>query len=242
MSSAPGGRARTFRVGLMIPSSNTMMEPDFLHGLPGWATLHSARMYMADTTPEAEARMLDEFAEPAARDLGSARPDVVVFGCTSAGALRGNAYDAELCRRISAITGVQTISTIQSVRQAIAATGASVVGVVTPYVDALNEKIQESVEADGVRVARIAGMGITDNFAIATVTPDSLSDFAAAAMQGCEIEALFASCTNLAGVAARPQLLERFGVPVVTSNQAVLEATLRALDELAGLRAAGGGG
>ena len=45
--------------------------------------------------------MLDEFALPAARDLGTARPDVVVFGCTSAGALRGNDYDAQLCERIS---------------------------------------------------------------------------------------------------------------------------------------------
>ena len=91
---------RPARVGLMIPSSNTMMEVDFARDLPPGTALHTARMFMEDTTPAGESRMLDEFALPAARDLGTARPDVVVFGCTSAGVLRGNDYDAELCRRI----------------------------------------------------------------------------------------------------------------------------------------------
>ncbi len=223
---------RVRRVGLLVPSSNTMMEADFARGLPEDATLHTGRMYMADTTAEAEARMLDEFIEPAARDMGTARPDVVVFGCTSAGALRGNDYDTELCAMISELTAAPTVSTIQSVRGAIVSSGASVIGVVTPYIDELNEKIKESIEADGVRVARIAGMGITDNFAIALVTPEELCDFAAASFKDCSIELLFASCTNLVGVAARPALIDRMGVPVVTSNQAVLAATVAELAKM----------
>ena len=75
--------ARPARVGLMIPSSNTMMEVDFARDLPPGTALHTARMFMEDTTPAGENQMLDEFALPAARDLGTARPDVVVFGCTS---------------------------------------------------------------------------------------------------------------------------------------------------------------
>jgi len=91
------------RVGLLVPSSNTVMEPDFWRALPPGATLHTGRMYLEETTPEAEGRMLDEHVLPAARDLATARPDLIVFGCTSAGALRGNQYDADLCRRISEI-------------------------------------------------------------------------------------------------------------------------------------------
>ena len=126
---------RPARVGLMIPSSNTMMEVDFARELPPGAALHTARMFMEDTTPAGESRMLDEFALPAARDLGTARPDVVVFGCTSAGALRGNNYDTELCERISELTGAPTVSTIGAVRAAIEASGAASIGVITPYVD-----------------------------------------------------------------------------------------------------------
>ena len=124
---------------------------------------------MEDTTPAGENRMLDEFALPAARDLGTARPDVVVFGCTSAGALRGNDYDTELCQRISELTGAPVVSTIGAVRTAIEASGAASIGVITPYVDELNEKIKASIEDDGIDVAGITGLGITDNFQIAEV-------------------------------------------------------------------------
>jgi maleate isomerase len=217
----------------MIPSSNTMMECDFFRGLPGGASLHTARMFMEDTTPEAEDRMLDEFALPAARDLATARPDVVVFGCTTAGALRGNAYDLEFCERISAATNVPTISTIGSVRQAIASSGARRVGVVTPYVDELNEKIKESIEADGVEVVHITGLGMTENFEIARVPTDKIVEFTVQSLSGLDIDLAFASCTNFGAVAAIPSISEKLGLPVISSNQAVLAATIREIENLA---------
>jgi maleate isomerase len=225
--------ARPARVGLMIPSSNTMMELDFARDLPPGTALHTARMYMEDTTPAGENRMLDEFALPAARDLGTARPDVVVFGCTSAGALRGNDYDTELCGRISELTGAPVVSTIGAVRAAIAGAGAASIGVITPYVDELNEKIKTSIEADGTRVAAITGLGITDNFEIAEVGHDEIVAFAERALGQLAAEAsiglVFASCTNFGAMAARPAIAGRLGLPVVTSNQAVLAAAVARL-------------
>jgi maleate isomerase len=220
----------------MIPSSNTMMEVDFTRGLPPGAALHTARMYMEDTTPAGENRMLDEFALPAARDLGTARPDVVIFGCTSAGALRGNDYDAELCQRIGELTGAPVVSTIGAVRAAIEASGAGNIGVITPYVDELNEKIKESIEADGIDVAGIFGLGITDNFEIAEVAPDEIVAFAVRtvgplAVEGV-IDLVFASCTNFGAMAARAAIAERLGLPVVTSNQAALDAAVARLRTL----------
>ena len=230
--------ARPARVGLMIPSSNTMMEVDFARDLPPGTALHTARMYMEDTTPAGENRMLDEFALPAARDLGTARPDVVVFGCTSAGALRGNDYDTELCGRISELTGAPVVSTIGAVRDAIAGSGATSIGVITPYVDELNEKIRACIEADGTRVATITGLGITDNFEIAEVGHDEIVAFADSALgqlaaEG-SIDLVFASCTNFGAMAARPAIAGRLGLPVVTSNQAVLAAAVAQLPARAG--------
>lgn len=230
--------ARPARVGLMIPSSNTMMEVDFARDLPPGTALHTARMYMKDTTPAGENLMLDKFVLPAARDLGTARPDVVVFGCTSAGALRGNDFDTELCGRISELTGAPTVSTIRSVREAIEASGAGRIGVITPYVDELNEKIKASIEADGTQVAAITGLGITDNFEIAEVGHDEIVAFAERALGRLADEAgiglVFASCTNFGAMAARPAIAERLGLPVVTSNQAVLAAAVARLKALAG--------
>ena len=221
------------RVGLLIPSSNTVMEIDFQLGLGDAARLHTGRMFMEETTPEAEGAMLDEYALPAAIAVATARPDVIVFGCTSAGALRGNAYDAEFCRNLEIETGSEVISVIAAVGDAIRRRGAQRVGIVTPYVTALNEKIAESIEQDGdLEVAVIEGMGITENFTIAEVEPAEITAFAKQVLAGHEVDLAFVSCTNLRAVDARQELAQALGVPVVTSNQAALEETLRRLSAL----------
>jgi maleate isomerase len=184
-------------------------------------------MFLEETTPEGEAVMLDEHVMPAARDLGTARPHAVVFGCTSAGALRGNDYDVELCERIAEVTGAETISTIASVREAIERRDGSRIGIVTPYVEALNERIKAAVEADGVEVAAIHGLGIDENFTIAEVEPDRITRFATEAFGDGGIDLLFASCTNFRAYDAMAPIEDALGVPVVTSNQAVVEAVLR---------------
>ena len=226
-----GASMRTRRVGLLIPSSNTVMEADFHAGLPDDVGLHAGRMFMEETTPEAEATMLDEYAMPAATAVASARPDLIVFGCTSAGALRGNAYDAEFCERIENATGVEVVSVIAAVAAAIRRRGAHRVGVITPYVRALNDKIAESLSRDGdIEVVAIDGMDVTENFAIAEIGPDEIVEFARRTFAGHEIDLAFVSCTNLHGVAAREALEAALGVPTVTSNHAALEETLLRLD------------
>ncbi len=192
---------------------------------------------MEDTTPAGENRMLDEFALPAARDLGTARPDVVVFGCTSAGALRGNDYDAELCQRISELTHAPVVSTIGAVRTAIEASGAASIGVITPYVDELNEKIKASIAGRRDRRGRHhrarhhrqlpdrrgrtrRDRGLRRAGPRARWPPSGTIDL------------VFASCTNFGAMAARPAIAERLGLPVVTSNQAVLAAAVARLQAL----------
>jgi maleate isomerase len=214
------------RVGLIVPSSNTVMEVDFYRRLPETTTLHTARMRLEKTTPEAEATMLDEHLPTTIADLALARPDVTVFGCTSAGALRGNAYEARLVARIAEEAGGEALSVAASVRRSIVGRGARRVGVITPYVDALNDKIRGSLEDDGLEVVDIRGLGITENFSIAAVEPERIADFARECFAGAEIDLLFCSCTNFRALDARERIEQALGVPVVTSNQAALEAVL----------------
>jgi maleate isomerase len=214
------------RVGLIVPSSNTVMEVDFYRRLPADTTLHTARMYLVETTPEGEEVMLDEHLPGAIRDLASARPDVVVFGCTSAGALRGNAYEAEIIERIAAETGAEAVSVAASVREAIRRRGARRVGVVTPYVESLNEKIRESLEADGIEVAAVHGLGIDENVEIAAVEPPAIAALAAERFGDGGIDLLFASCTNFRALDAVEEIERTLGVPAMTSNLAALEAVL----------------
>ncbi len=221
------------RVGLLVPSSNTVMEIDFHERLGASATVHTARMYLEEITPEAEEVMLDEHTLPAARDVGTVRPDVVVFGCTSAGALRGNEYGRWLCDRIGVAAGAEVVSVTQAVQETITRHGASRVAIVTPYVDALNDRIRASItDACDVEVPVIAGLGIDDNRAIGAVAPADIVGFAEDVLRDVEADLLFVSCTNFRAVEAIPVLEQRFGIPVVSSNQATLD---KVSDVLAGV-------
>lgn len=223
----------TWRVGLLIPSSNSVMEVDLYRNLSHDATVHTARMYMVDTTVAGEERMLDEFTMPAAEAVGTAMPHIVVFGCTSAGALRGKDYDRDLCVRLGKVTGAVPISVIEAVNRSLRETGARRVAVVTPYVDELNRRIAASIEAEGITVSAIHGMGISNNFDIATVTPDDIYDFVQANI-GSRVpgEALFLSCTNFNALSALSRLKMAYDVPIVTSNLAALQAVRNEIYQL----------
>ena len=215
------------RIGLLIPSSNSTIEVDFYRSVPDHFTIHTARMFMEDTTVAGESRMLDEFALPAAREIATARPHVVVFGCTSAGALRGNDYDERLCQDITRLTGVPTVSVIRSVREILQEASARRLVVITPYIQELNSRIKSSLETDGVEVLRINGLGITENFKIATVPSADIIRLAEETVGDLQPDALFVSCTNFPAVSCLAELRQRFPFPVFTSNQAALEKTLQ---------------
>ncbi len=218
------------RIGLIVPSSNTVMEPDFYRRLPVDITLHTARMFLEDVTAEAEARMLDEFTLPAARDLATVQPDVVIFGCTSAGALRGNQFEEDFIKEISRVSGAPTIGVNQSVRETLKKLGAHKIVVVTPYLDELNQHIQSSLEQAGLEILNIQGLGIRENTSIAKVPGQSIMELARNAVGDLQPDALFVSCTNFPAVDVLNRLRGLFTFPVISSNQAVLD---RALAELA---------
>lgn len=219
----------TPRIGLIVPSSNTVVEPDFAAACAAGATLHAARMYLDTTTAAAEHRMITTHAPRAARELGTARCDVVAFACTSAGALIGTAGEWQLVSELSEASGCPVVSTNEAVSRRFDALGARRVAVVTAYIDELNTGIRDTLEERGVEVSEIHGMGITDNFRIAEVTPEQIVEFAAGAVTDRAVDALFVSCTNLRAIAAVPALVDRFGVPVVTSNSATIDAVLETL-------------
>jgi maleate isomerase len=211
------------RIGLMIPSSNTVMEADFQRVFGGRATIHTARMFLPDpVTADDELRMLDEFAAPAARDVGSVEPQVVVFGCTSAGALRGAESDARLRDELATAADAPVIGVFDTIGLSLERLGCRRVAVVTPYVDELNDVIVKGMEAQGFDVT-IAGMGLADNIAIGRVEPAEILEFVVANTPD-DAEAVAIPCTNFRSFEVREELQQRLGRPVVTANSSVVEA------------------
>jgi maleate isomerase len=207
------------------------MEPDLYQHLPPGVTLHTARMLLqGGVTIEAEERMLDEYLPKSAQEISTMRPDVVVFGCTSAGALRGPAYEQGLAQQLSQTTGAPAITIMGAVVEELNRLAARRVAVLSPYSQEVNETIQRSLEASGFDVVYLAGMDLPSAFGIADVSPEQVVDYAGEHLQGVEADCLFVSCANLRSLEAIEDLRAVAGMSVITSNQAVLESVKRVLE------------
>ncbi|MGH7359625.1 MAG: maleate cis-trans isomerase family protein, partial [Candidatus Rokuibacteriota bacterium] len=217
------------RLGLLLPSSGTVQEVDFYRRVPPDVTVHAARMRLPSTTEADEIRMLDAHVLPAASDLATMRPDVVVFSCTSAGALRGRDYETRLCREIARAAAAPVVSTMEACREALARLGVRSVAVVTPYPESLTGPIRTGLEADGLAVPVARGLGLTDSLEIAAVAPEAIARFAVETFRHGPADAIFVACCTFRAFDAREAITTQLGVPVVTSNQAALDAALRIL-------------
>lgn len=216
------------RVGLLVPSSNTVMEPDLQRALDGKATLHTARMRLDDpVTPEGELRMLDEYCIPAARDLGDTQPDVLVFGCTSAQTLRGPARAVELREELAAVTGAVVVDVLPALAAELTNLSADRVSVLTPYADELNAHVAEGL-AGFTDVLWISGLGISENRETGRCPPSRIVEAAGTALAPGS-DALLVVCTNFRALEARAAMEQLLGLPVVTVNSAVAAAVERAL-------------
>lgn len=219
------------RLGLMIPAVNTVAEGEFHAQAPAEVTVHTARLYPGGTSREAMFTLVSEGVPRATQELAMMHPDVVVFGCTAAGAAVGPEGERRLISEISEQTGAPVVSMNAAVQDALAATGAARIAILTPYDEHVTADMAARAQSRGMEVAVAAGLGIDEPFGWAALSADELLDFAERELEGQEFGALLLSCANLRTAGVREQLSARFGVPVVTSNHATLTAALAALRE-----------
>ncbi len=211
------------RVGLVVPSSNTVMEPDFHRQIGTSAIVSTTRILLEDVTREAETRMLEEDLPQAVKQIGTTAPDVIVFGCTSAGALGKLSHDDAIARMIEERTGSRAVTVLRAVLMRLSSIRPQKIAVLTPYIDDLTSSIARSLAEAGFPVMKAAGMGIKANLEIGRVTPEEILRFVEARLAGIDPDCLFLSCTNWRAIETIQYLQKKLGIPIVTSNQAAIE-------------------
>ena len=233
-----GAEPPPVRLGLVVPSSNAVMEVDFYSELPTRITLHTARAHLQELTPEGLARMLDEHVPRALRDLATVQPRAVVFGCTAAEVLRGSAGEAQLAEQVERLTGAPCITTARAACRRLLRLGARRVWLVTPYAEELTRRLEAYLRSEGFEVAEPVSGGLTSNPEIGRMRPEGVVQFVYEqrlkrfGVGRLPVDAAFISCTNLRAAAVRRRLESVLGVPVVTSSTAALGAALELLETL----------
>ena len=94
----------TGRIGLLVPSSNTTVEPEFYRALPPGVTVHCGRLPITTVEPSQIGKMADSLAEQA-KLVATADVDIIILGATAPSFLKGLGYDKEMARRITEATG-----------------------------------------------------------------------------------------------------------------------------------------
>lgn len=199
------------------------MEPDFHRQLGGRGIVSTARILLEDVTREGELRMLEEDLPRAITLIRTTAPDVVVFGCTSAGALGDLSHDEAIAKKIAQGTGARAVTVLGAILAKLAAIQPKRLALFTPYVDDLTAGIASSLAEGGFSPVKAAGMGIRVNLEIGAVPPARIVSFVEAQLDGCAPDCLFLSCTNWQAISAIEPLQQRLGIPVITSNQAAID-------------------
>lgn len=188
-------------------------------------------MYLEETTPDDERRMVYDYLPAAIRDLATVRPDVVVFSCTSAAASIGPDAEQQLIDDLERRCQAPAISTNDSIRSALGRRQITNIALITPYVDDLTDRIAAGLRKTGIGVPQSYGMDIIDPFTIAAVTPTQIRTFIERHVAFGRIDGIFVSCTNLRAYETQATVESWANLPVVTSNQAALEAALATLPQ-----------
>lgn len=220
-------------MGLLVPFTNVNMEPDMALMRPEGVSLHVARMggYDEDAVPD-EGQMQGlgaaDLDGPLHLLLG-ARPDIVLYGCTSATLAHGPVFDRALATRIEAESGARTVTAAGALVHALAVLGASKIGFGSPYVPAINDLAVRFLGEMGVETLNRAEMAETlDNTGQGALTPEAVLEIGLAADDP-RAEAIVLSCTEMRSVEALDALERRLGKPVISSNQAMMFQALRLL-------------
>lgn len=219
-----GDRAR---LGVILPSGNSVAEPEIAAMLPPGVGMAVTRLPLRGSS-EAELLRMAEALEPAARLLADARPDAIAFHCTAVSTFDPGMAEG-LRRRIEAATRLPALATADALLVALAALGARRVLLVTPYIEAVHAREIAFLEANGIAVVGGDFLGIDGNAGMARIPPAEIAAQArrAAAAHPGGAEACLISCTAIRSAGVIATLEAELGLPVLTSNQALVWHALR---------------
>jgi maleate cis-trans isomerase len=207
------------RIGLLVPSINTTMEPEFWRIAPHGVSVHSARIAGGrHGTPE-ELRSMEGASKHAAAEIAMVEPDVVVYGCTSGSFFEGPAWNKKICDQLTAITGAPTVTTAGAMAACLMARGHKKIDVVTPYVDVTNERLRQFVKAHGIEVLKLGTFDMLDMFDHAKVEPAEIYA-KVKEITTPDAEAVFVACTQLRALEVLDVLERDLGKPVYSAVQA----------------------
>jgi maleate isomerase len=227
-------RGYRIKFGVLGPSTNTTVQPDFDDMRPAGVTNHYSRIIVdnaqaiSNETFMAGVSDIDDNTIQAVRSVLSAAPDYLVMGMSAVTFLGGAQGSLDWSAKIKAASGLDISTGAQSLIAAFQAYGGiKRVGLLSPYYPAANDHVMRFFSDHGIETPRDISLKCLSWRAIAEVTDETLRE-SFRTLDGDDVDALVQVGTNLSAVrfAAAAELW--LGKPVIAINTATYWHALRA--------------
>jgi maleate isomerase len=215
------------RIGVIVPSVNTVVEPWFSAVCPPGVTVHAARMFLDNNlTADALVRMDRDEGLRGVKQIMSCKPASVAYCCTASSIVQGLEYDGRLNHELHQAAGVPAFTATSGIIEALHAVGAKRISVCSPYTKAIDDAEHVFFSAAGFEILGSAHLGIADAFALADPTADDIYALWKKSWRD-GADASLITCLNMNSQDVVERIEAESGKPVITSTQATLWKLLR---------------
>lgn len=223
---------RVASLGLIVLETDETLENEARRAIPAEASLHHTRIYSAPVvTPETLGQMEADLPHAATTFPDHVTYDAIGYCCTSGATVIGQDKVAAAIR--GAHPTAKTTDPITAVMAALTALGAKRIGLLTPYTLDVSAAMQALLEANGFEITAFGAFEEAEEAKVARISEASTLAAMLEVGAGDDVDAVFASCTNLNTFGVIEQAEKVLGKPAISSNSALIWHLAR----LAGLSA-----
>ena len=229
---------RPFRIGQIVPSSNTTMETEVPAMLQAHSqvrpddrfTFHSSRMRMKIVEKD-ELAAMDAESDRCAIELSDAQVDVLGYACLVAIMAMGPGYHRVSQKRLTDRTAANgatapVITSAGALVDALEVMGAKKIALVAPYMVPLTKLVVDYVSKEGFEVVDWRALEIPDNLDVGRHDPANLPRIVADMNYADADVIVLSACVQMPSLAAVAEVEAQTRKPVVTAAIATTYAIL----------------
>ncbi len=233
--------AKNFKVGLIVPSSNTTMETEIPAMLrrrerevpDETFTFHSSRTRMQNVTEDELKKMVRD-SDRCAIELSDARVDVMGYACLVAVMAQRAGFHTAAEERLAGLAAqnggpAPVVSSAGALVRAAKALGAHKVTLVAPYMKPLTKLVIDYLQDCGVEVVDSISLEVPNNLEVARLDPANLPGLAEKLDRTGAEAVILSACVQMPSLPVIQQAEDRLGLPTISASVAT---TYEILDRL----------
>ncbi|WP_394748473.1 maleate cis-trans isomerase family protein [Spongiimicrobium salis] len=218
-----------FKIGQIVPSSNTTMEteiPAILRArediLPERFTFHSSRMRMKKVT-KSELELMDADSLRCALELSDAYVDVIGYACLVAIMSMGNGYHVTSQNNLYEQTvknnhPTSVITSAGALVEGLHTLKAKNIAIITPYMKPLTKLVVDYLTDQGFNVVDSISLEIPDNLEVAAQDPENLKEIYKKLDTDKADVVVLSACVQMPSLPSVDFVEKELGKPVTTAS------------------------